>query len=387
MAEIQTRVPKYQQVYDALRQQIVSGQFPPGTRLPSEAQLEARFGASRITVGRALRDLQRAGLVARRVGSGTYVEAPRDVARHTLGVLVPDAADTDIFEPMLEGLMTAPQAEGVAFVRGGLPRQPEARAAAAWAVTEQYLARRVAGVFFAPLEGLPEADRINRRIVDAFDAAGIPVVLLDRSVYPYPLRGPYDLVGIDNRRAGYLATSHLQAHGATRLAFLARPHAAPTVQARRAGYREALAADGSRPDSILELEVDPTDAAALEAARQRTGFDAIVCANDRLAADAMRTLLRLGLAVPGDVRLIGIDDAEFAPFLPVPLTTVRQPCRQIGIAAAAAMMERLARPDLPARDIFLQTTLVVRESCGATSPSHTATAADAQSTSSPRRRS
>jgi DNA-binding LacI/PurR family transcriptional regulator len=365
MAETQSRVPKYQQVYEALRRQILSGQLVPGSRLPSEAELETRFGASRITVGRALQDLQRAGLVARRVGSGTYVQAVHDTATQTLGVLVPDAVDTDIFEPMLEGLMTAPQAADVAFVRGGLPAQPEVRADAAWAVTEQYLARPVAGVFFAPLEGLPEADRINRRIVDAFDAARIPVVLLDRSVYPYPLRGPYDLVGIDNRRAGYLATSHLQRHGATRIAFLARPHAAPTVQARRAGYREALAADGSRPDSILELDVDPANTELFEAARQRTGFDAIVCANDRLAADAMRTLLRQGLTVPGDVRLIGIDDAEFAQFLPVPLTTVRQPTRQIGIAAAAAMVERLERPDLPARDIFLQTTLVVRDSCGA----------------------
>lgn len=364
MPEIHARVPKYQQVYDALHRQIVNGQLTPGSRLPSEAQLEARFGASRITVGRALRDLQRAGLVARRVGSGTYVRAPQDTVRQTLGVLVPDAADTDIFEPMLEGLMTAPHAAGVAFVRGGLPAQPEARASAAWAVAQQYIAQRVAGVFFAPLEGLPDADRFNRRIVDAFDAAHIPVVLLDRSVYPYPLRGPYDLVGIDNRRAGYLATSHLQGRGATRIAFLARPHAAPTVQARRAGYREALAADGSRPDSILELDVDPADLVAFEAARARTGFDAIVCANDRLAADAMRTLLRQGLTVPGNVRLVGFDDAEFAQFLPVPLTTVRQPCREIGVAAAAAMMERLERPGLPARDIFLQTTLVVRQSCG-----------------------
>lgn len=359
------RVPKYRQVYDALRQQIESGALPPGSRLPSEARLVTTFGASRITVGRAVRDLQRAGLVARRVGSGTYVKPrPGDTALCTLGVLVPDAADTDIFEPMLEGLMTAVPARRWAFVRGALPDQPSARAEAAWAVCQDYVERQVTGVFFAPLEGLRDGDAINRRIVDAFDAADIPVVLLDRSVYPYPLRGPYDLVGIDNRRAGYLATAHLKAGGAARIAFLARPHAAPTVQARRAGYREALAADGSRPDSALELDIDPLDHEAFAAARRRTGFDAVVCANDRLAADAMRTLLAQGCAVPDEVRLVGFDDAEFARFLPVPLTTVRQPCREIGATAAAAMLERLERPELPARDIFLQSTLVVRESCG-----------------------
>ncbi len=362
----ESRIPKYQQVFENLRQQIESGRLAPGTRLPSETTLVSTFGASRITVGRAMRDLQRAGLVARRVGSGTYVQKTRaEGDTVTFGVLVPDAVDTDIFEPMLEGLMTAPQERRVAFVRNGLPPQPEARADAAWAVCQEYVDRGVAGVFFAPLEGLPQADRVNRRIVDAFDAAHIPVVLLDRSVYPYPLRGPYDLIGIDNRRAGYLATAHLLAAGATRIAFLARPLGAPTVQARRAGYREALADGGVRPDGALELEVTPSDVDAFARELERTRLDAIVCANDRLAADAMRSLLALGRTVPGDVRLVGFDDAEFAQFLPVPLTTVRQPTRQIGVAAAAAMMERLDSPDLPARDIFLQTTLVVRQSCGA----------------------
>lgn len=365
MQRIDVRVPKYQVVYDALKRQIESGRLAPGDRLPSEVDLVSTFGASRITVGRAVRDLQRAGLVARRVGSGTYVQSrPTDGATLTFGVLVPDAPDTDIFEPMLEGLMTAPHDRRVAFVRHGLPQQPSARAEAAWATCQQYMERGVDGVFFAPLEGLPEADRINRRIVDACDAAHVPVVLLDRSVYPYPLRGPYDLIGIDNRRAGYLATSHLQARGAQRIAFLARPLGAPTVQARRAGYREALAAGGVRPDSALELEVAPTDLDAFAGELARTSLDAIVCVNDRLAAEAMRSLQTLGRRLPEDVRLVGFDDADFAKFLPVPLTTVRQPSRQIGVAAAAAMMERIDHPDRPARDIFLQTTLVVRQSCG-----------------------
>jgi hypothetical protein len=51
--------------------------------------------------------------------------------------------------------------------------------------------------------------------------------------------------------------------------------------------------------------------------------------------------------------------------LPVPLTTVRQPVREIGEAAVAAMLERRVHPGRPARDIFVQCTLVVRQSCGA----------------------
>jgi DNA-binding LacI/PurR family transcriptional regulator len=93
--------------------------------------------------------------------------------------------------------------------------------------------------------------------------------------------------------------------------------------------------------------------------------DAIVCANDRTAARLMQTLLRLGYGIPNDVRLVGIDDVEYAGLLPVPLTTLRQPTRQIGDVALAAMLDRVARRDLPTRDILLHCELIVRDSCGA----------------------
>lgn len=360
----ETPVPKYAQVYEHLRRQIERGELTPGSKLPSEAALVKTTGASRITVGRALRDLQQAGLVMRRVGSGTYVRARAGVAAVTLAVLVPDAADTDIFEPMIEGLMTAPIARNVTFVRGAADGDSHARADAAWTSCQEYVARGVSGVFFAPLEGLADAHDVNQRIVRAFDAAHIPVVLLDRSAFPYPIRGPYDLVGIDNRRAGYIVTAHLIDRGARRIAFLARPLAAPTVQARRAGYREALSAGGLAVDRVLEPELEPLEAGSVRAFLDRAQPDAIVSANDRVAAELLRTLLSLGCAVPEAVRLAGFDDADFAPLLTVPLTTIHQPSRQIGVAAARAMMERLADPALPARDIFLQTRLVVRDSSG-----------------------
>jgi hypothetical protein len=61
---------------------------------------------------------------------------------------------------------------------------------------------------------------------------------------------------------------------------------------------------------------------------------------------------------------VGIDDVNYAALLPVPLTTVHQPCREIGEAALGVMLERLARPKMAARDVLLDCTLVVRESCG-----------------------
>ena len=56
--------------------------------------------------------------------------------------------------------------------------------------------------------------------------------------------------------------------------------------------------------------------------------------------------------------------AKYASFLHVPLTTVRQPCHDIGAAAVWTMIERIEHPNMPARDILLDCQLIVRRSCG-----------------------
>jgi DNA-binding LacI/PurR family transcriptional regulator len=222
----------------------------------------------------------------------------------------------------------------------------------------------VSGVFFAPLEEALHQDDVNLRIVEALDAARIPVVLLDRPALPYPRRGHHDLVGIDNRRAGYMITEHLTSLGSSRVAFVAVPQAAATVDAREAGYREALYGANLQIARELAVRLDPSDSAAVEKFMRTARPDAVVCANDRTAARLMPTLLRLGYAIPGNVRLVGIDDVEYAGLLPVPLTTLRQPTQQIGDVALGVMLERVARTDFPPRDVQLHCELVVRESCG-----------------------
>ncbi|MCC6162958.1 MAG: GntR family transcriptional regulator [Acidobacteria bacterium] len=364
-------VPKYRVVFDALREEIRSGRLGAGDRVPSEAALVTRFGASRITVGRAVRDLQQQGLVERRVGSGTYVTQPatRSAATPacTFAVVMPDLPDIEIFEPLVQGLLGAPEARPHAFLWGGGDAPGLERAAVAWERVQQYIARRVDGVFFAPLEGLPGGDDTNLRIVAALDSAGIPVVLLDRSVYPYPWRGPYDLVGIDNRRVGFAITEHLLRAGARRVAFLGTESGASTIAARRAGYREAIDAHGADP-ALVHLPVPaPADPRALAAYLDVHAPDAIMCATDRVAAPVMHALLGLGRRIPDDIRLTGIDDVDYAAWLPVPLTTMRQPVRQIGESAVAAMLERRSHPERPTRDIFVQCTLVTRASCGSRS--------------------
>lgn len=357
--------PKYQQVLAALRRDIHSGRLSRGDRLPSEAELVRQFGASRITVGRAVRELQMAGLVERRAGSGTYVKLPQAAGGLSFGLLIPDLGETDIFEPICKGMLASPRARQHVLIWGSLDGRSDAREEDAWRLCRQYIDRGVSGVFFAPLELTADKDGVNRRIAGALDEAHIPVVLLDRTVVPYPGRGRHDLVGIDNRRAGFVITEHLLRLGARRIAFVALPNTAATVDAREAGYREALYARNAPVDPALVHRIDPSDGAAVRTIMREGTPEAIVCANDRTGALLMHTLLRLGVGIPGDVRLVGIDDAEFASLLPVPLTTLRQPSRQIGDAALAAMLERVERADLPTRDILLHCDLVVRDSCGA----------------------
>jgi GntR family transcriptional regulator of arabinose operon len=359
------RAPKYRQVYATLRREIQSGHWKQGARLPSEAELVRTFGASRITVGRAVRELQASGLVERRVGSGTYVRRIRAAGALSFGLLIPDLGETEIFEPICQGMMASPHAREHALVWGSLPGAAASKADRAWQLCRQYIDRDVSGVFFAPLELTGGRDDVNQRIARALDEARIPIVLLDRTVLPYPQRGNHDLVGIDNRHAGFVITSHLLGLGCQRLAFVARPNAAATVDAREAGYREALYASDVPIDRALVQRLDPTDQARVRGMMAACRPDGIVCANDRTAGRLMHTLLRLGYAIPRDVRLVGIDDVEYAILLPVPLTTLRQPTRQIGDAALSAMLQRVLRSDLPARDILLHCDLVVRASCGA----------------------
>ena len=362
---MQRTSPKYQQIINDLRQEIVSGKYGPGDRLPSEAQLVRRFGSSRITVGRAVRDLRDEGLVERRAGSGTYVRnVPfREANDLSFGLLIPNLGETEIFEPICQG-MTEGAGEHT-FIWGPSAKFPASLEDETLNRCRQFIQRRVSGVFFAPLEHTPRCNQVNRRILSELSSAAMPTVLLDRCVLPYPHRCEYDLVGIDNRRAGYTITEHLLKLGCRRLLFWTYPLSATTVEARIAGYREALIAYGARIDQQLVERADAENIELVRSSMDANSPEGIICANDRTAAKLMHTLIALGYRIPGDVRLCGIDDVRYASLLSVPLTTIHQPCRDIGIAAVGLMRDRLANPRMATRDVYLSCHLVVRESCGA----------------------
>jgi GntR family transcriptional regulator of arabinose operon len=172
-------------------------------------------------------------------------------------------------------------------------------------------------VFFAPLEFTEHQQEVNQRILEDFQRARIPVVLLDRDVFAYPRRSNCELVGIDNRRAGHVVTDHLAKQGAKRILFYGWKNSAHTVKLRMEGYRDAV-----RNWRLPEM-VNIGDTEDLPRLMKERSPDAFVCGNDRTAGRLMMRLNEQGVEIPSQVKVVGIDDAKYSSFLHVPLTTLR----------------------------------------------------------------
>ena len=101
---------KYTDILEKVQEDIRSGRYIPGQRLPSETELVRRYGASRMTVFRAMHELQNMGLVVRRVGSGTFVAQSSKSKSHVFGLLIPELGQTEIFESICKGMMESHEA-------------------------------------------------------------------------------------------------------------------------------------------------------------------------------------------------------------------------------------------------------------------------------------
>jgi GntR family transcriptional regulator of arabinose operon len=355
----------YRRIFNDLQRSIANGKYREGQRLPSEAQLTRMYGTSRLTAARALKELAMLGVVERKAGSGTYVRHASATKGRTFGLLIPDLGETEIFEPICQGIARASRTNHDEILWGAATRDVESKVQQALQLCNYYLSKDVAGIFFAPFEHTENGDAVNREIVETLQRASIPIVLLDRDVCRFPARSTFDLVGIDNRRAGYVVTQHLLKLGCERIVFVGLPNSAPTVAMRVAGYRDAMC--GSRKRDAAEIGA-PDSKEWVSKLLQAQRPDGIVCANDRTAGELMLTLSALGVDIPAQVRIVGIDDVKYASLLHVPLTTLRQPCNDIGAAALSTMVDRVAHPNMPARHVALECKLIVRKSCGAPVP-------------------
>jgi LacI family transcriptional regulator len=345
---------KHALIFQDLHQAIKRGDFKDGARLPSESALARRFGASRPTVAQALRELQRLELVERHRGAGTFVRS-LPPASGTLGLLADGLGATEIFEPLSAEVDRAARAFGWNVLMGGAvgDRSPEL-------IAREWEERKVSGVFFAPLEHHPVRTAVNRALVDSLRRRGLAVVLLDRDLGEFPERSGHDLVAIDDFFAGFELADHLVSRGCRRIVFAARPEYPSTTDLRLAGVRAAVSRLGK---AELEFAVGaPDDKNWVGTILRKTRADGVIASNDTTAAKLLQTFQELGRRIPEEIKVGGFDDVRYASLLSPPLTTMRQPCSALGIAAVETMLGRLRQPHLPARRVLLRAELIVRGS-------------------------
>jgi LacI family transcriptional regulator len=358
---------KHVHIFESLKQQIESGHYARGKRLPSEMELAKRFGVSRPTASRALRDLQNLGVIERRAGSGSYLKpnetTPGKALKATFGLLVPGLGNTEIMDPICNEITRFSQSLGLAVLWGNTVVSPTTGEDVI-ALCRQYIALKVDGVFFAPIENIADRETVNATVCSMLSEASIAIVLLDRDVLEFPQRSRFDLVGIDNFTAGFALTEHLIAHGNREFRFLARPHYPATTDLRLAGCKEALSRAGLLQDQPLAWFGDPTDSDFVKGMLSVGSPHAVLCSNDQTAAKLIQTLSTMDVRLPRDVRVVGFDDISYATLLTIPLTTIHQPCREIGQAAVRAMQQRLHHPDSLPKLVLLPFNLVIRASCG-----------------------
>lgn len=356
---------KHRVIREHIETLIRSGRLRPGSQLPTDQQLARQFHVSRPTAARAMQDLVNNGIIERRAGAGSFVlgkALPQQ--RNVIGLLIPGLGETEIFDPICGKIAKSCPGCNYNLLWGDSPSEQAAtQSEKSIALCQRYIDEKVLGVFWAPLELSEAMDDTNHRIAEMLRRAGTAVILLDRDYEQYPLRSPFDLIGIDNVRAGYTQAEHLLSHGVRRLVYFARRCSASTVTQRIIGFHAAKRAHGIHQEDWDVLLGDPQTPQTIQELLALNP-EAVVCANDITAALLMRSLLDHGVEIPHDIRIIGIDDVRYSNLFSVSLTTVHQPCLEIGAEAVAAMVHSIDHRKTAARDVNLDCSLIIRESCG-----------------------
>ncbi len=223
---------------------------------------------------------------------------------------------------------------------------------------QELLGRQVDGLIIFPLERNDPTPFINL-------IKEVPVVFLEAQ-FSFPV----NCVNVDYVNGGYQAVSHMIKQGRRKLAFLAGGTLSFTIKERIQGWRQGCVEAGldfsSLPFFFTDLKDSPEDMYQLANALIESGrsFDAIVCSNDVIAANAMRALYEHGFRVPDDVALIGFDNNMFGSCLSVPLTTFAQPIREIGEAVFNILYRHIENPSAPFEQVVLKPQIVIRNSTG-----------------------
>jgi LacI family transcriptional regulator len=218
---------------------------------------------------------------------------------------------------------------------------------------------RVQGILITPVAGADERLALLQR-------RGTPVVLVD-SRSP---SGSQCSVAVDDVLGGDMAVSHLVDLGHERVAYVGGPFTLRQVADRMDGALRAMRRAGGEADDLIMIETAALNVAAGQRAAATIADmpaserpTAAFCANDLVALGLLQEMTQRGLAVPGDLAIVGYDDIEFAAAAAVPLSSVRQPRQQLGRTAAQLLIEEAVSGDRHShRQVIFQPELEVRRS-------------------------
>lgn len=348
------------QILKTLKDDILAGRYSDSSRFPSETTLSRRFGVSRSLMTTVVNELEHLGLVTRSQGRGTFVS--KKVSSRKIGLIVPGVAVTDFFQPIVSEVNQLARKEGYTLHFAEVfSLNREERLRQVQELAKEFLKEKVSGVIYEPLAG-PDGVESNRFVLESFDKANIPVVLIDCDVVPFPQRTNHDVIGINDVEAGARIAQHLLEVGAKKIHFLICKLCPTTFENRLYGAEAALIKAG-RCKKATVLRAEANDLAALKRHLKKYGRpDAFVCSNDINAAEFKQTLEKAGLRVPSDILLTGCADLPIAALMTPSLTTIQQTRANYGEAAFKRLVERMSNRDLQPTEVFFPAPLIVRES-------------------------
>lgn len=251
-----------------------------------------------------------------------------------IALIVPDVNNA-VFADMLLGVQQATAGHGTDVLLGQVDAPPEGAQQLSRLIREG----RVDGLLIQRREDFDDA------MLAAVLQPGIPAITINSRIP--------DRVGsviLDDHRGSAMATEHLLSLGHRRIAFISGSRLHDTAARRKAGYVDALAAAGITPDPAWVVDAGwEADAGARAitqlhravAAGQPGGPTAVVVASVNAAVGALSTALRLGLRVPADLSIAGINTTWVSNTVYPAITTVRLPLRRLGEVASGMLLDHL----------------------------------------------
>lgn len=199
---------------------------------------------------------------------------------------------------------------------------------------------------------------------------GLPVVLVHRTPLDWQTAhapsSAFDYVGMDNAGGVRALVCHLADLGHRRIGFITGPRQSSAACERTAGFFDGVAALSldSAPELVVEGSYDFI--AGMRGARELLSLPerptAIIAANDLMAFGTMDVAQQMGLTVPHDLSVVGVDDVFFSAFPMISLTTARQPALGIGESVGERLLERFADDVLAPIAVTLPVEVIIRHS-------------------------